>query len=116
MVKIPEWWIETTLGEIIELVWWGTPKTSEPSFWNWDIPWLSVVDFNNWNRRVSTTEKTITEEWLKNSSTKLLNKWDLIISARWTVWALAQLKKDMAFNQSCYWIKAIKDKSLFDKI
>ena len=107
MKQLPAGWKETTLGDIVEIVGWWTPKTSEPQYWNWNIPWLSVVDFNNDNRRVYYTEKTITEEGLKNSSTKILNEWDLIISARWTVWALAQLKRDMAFNQSCYGIKQL---------
>ena len=107
MKQLPAGWEETTLGDIVEIVGWWTPKTSEPQYWNWNIPWLSVVDFNNDNRRVYYTEKTITEEGLKNSSTKILNEWDLIISARWTVWALAQLKRDMAFNQSCYGIKQL---------
>lgn len=107
MPQLPAGWEETTLGEVVEIVGWWTPKTSEPQYWNWNIPWLSVVDFNNDNRRVYYTEKSITEEGLKNSSTKILNEWDLIISARWTVWALAQLKRDMAFNQSCYGIKQL---------
>lgn len=107
MPQIPAGWKETTLGDIVEIVGWWTPKTFEPQYWNWNIPWLSVVDFNNDNRRVYYTEKSITEEGLKNSSTKILNEWDLIISARWTVWALAQLKRDMAFNQSCYGIKQL---------
>lgn len=107
MPQIPAGWEETTLGNVIEIVGWWTPKTSEPKYWNGTIPWLSVVDFNNSNRRVYNTEKSITEEGLKSSSTKLLKAWDLIISARGTVWALAQLKTNMAFNQSCYGIKQI---------
>jgi len=105
MSTLPEGWVVTTLGEVITLVGGGTPKTTVKSYWNGDIPWLSVVDFNNDNRWVSCTEKSITNEGLNNSSTKLLNKGDLIISARGTVGALAQLKSQMAFNQSCYGIQ-----------
>ena len=46
---------------------------------------------------------------MENSSTKLLNAGDIIISARGTVGALAVLKKKMAFNQSCYGINNIPD-------
>ena len=102
-------WKETTLDKAIELVGGGTPRTSIDGYWNGGIPWLSVVDFNNNSRWVEKTEKSITEHGLKNSSTKLLNVGDLIISARGTVGELAQLKKTMAFNQSCYGIKANKD-------
>jgi type I restriction enzyme S subunit len=107
--SIPKGWIETPLGNIIELVGGGTPKTTVEEYWNGNIPWLSVTDFNNGSRWVSRTEKTITEQGLKESSTKLLNAGDLIISARGTVGALAQLKINMTFNQSCYGIKEVKN-------
>lgn len=95
-------WKTYSIAEIVEVIGGGTPKTSIPDYWNGDIPWLSVVDFNNDNRLVHSTEKTITENGLNNSSTKILKKGQLIISARGTVGALAQVGKDMAFNQSCY--------------
>jgi len=99
-------WQESFLNEVIEIIGGGTPKTSKEDYWSGNIPWLSVVDFGNGNRWVSKTEKNITEEGLKNSSTKLLDAGDLIISARGTVGELAQLSKTMAFNQSCYGIRA----------
>ncbi|KAF0127379.1 MAG: type I restriction enzyme S subunit [Elusimicrobia bacterium] len=98
-------WKECRLGDIIELVGGGTPKTSVSEYWNGEIPWLSVVDFNTSNKFVYETKKTITKEGLQNSSTKILNKGDIIISARGTVGALAVLKKEMTFNQSCYGIR-----------
>lgn len=103
--NIPNDWVETTLGKSINLIGGGTPNTSTPEFWSGEIPWLSVVDFNDDNRWVYSTEKSITELGLKKSSTKLLSVGDIIISARGTVGAVAQLKKEMAFNQSCYGIK-----------
>lgn len=103
----PQEWKERKLGEVIELVGGGTPKTTVSEYWNGSIPWLSVVDFNTGNKYVYNTEKSITQKGLENSSTKLLNEGDIIISARGTVGALAVLKKQMAFNQSCYGIKYI---------
>lgn len=102
-------WKECKLGDVVELVGGGTPKTTVLEYWNGDIPWLSVVDFNTGNKYVYNTEKAITKKGLENSSTKLLNEGDIIISARGTVGALAVLKKKMAFNQSCYGIKNITD-------
>ena len=99
-------WNKYKLSEILTLIGGGTPKTTNPSYWGGNIPWLSVVDFNNDNRYVHTTEKTITEEGVENSSTKILPQGSLILSARGTVGALAQLAKPMAFNQSCYGIIA----------
>lgn len=107
-------WKNYRFSEVIDLIGGGTPKTSESSYWNGDIPWLSVVDFNTGRKYVSDTEKKITEEGLNNSSTKLLNEGDIIISARGTVGALAVLDKTMAFNQSCYGVRAKEDFSFND--
>jgi type I restriction enzyme S subunit len=102
-------WREVKLGEIVKIISGGTPKTNVKEYWNGDIPWLSVVDFNNTNRYVYNTEKSITNKGLNESSTKILKKGQLIISARGTVGALAQLGRDMAFNQSCYGLDAISE-------
>lgn len=105
-------WRGYKLGEIIEIIGGGTPKTTEPKYWNGNIPWLSVVDFNKGKKFVYETEKYISIEGLKNCSTKLLSKGDIIISARGTVGVVAVLGREMAFNQSCYGIKPL---SLVDK-
>lgn len=99
-------WLKTSLIDIVDLIGGGTPKTSKAEYWGGNINWLSVKDFNNDNRYVYSTEKTITEEGLNNSSTKLLQKDDIIISARGTVGEMAMIPFPMAFNQSCYGIRA----------
>lgn len=97
------------LSELMDVISGGTPKTSKPEYWNGNIPWLSVKDFNNDKRYVYQTEKNITKEGLENSSTKLLDKGDMIISARGTVGELASIPYQMAFNQSCYGLRAKED-------
>ena len=94
------------LSNVMDLIGGGTPKTSKPEYWNGDIPWLSVKDFNNGLRYVYETEKSITQLGLENSSTKLLQKGDVIISARGTVGEIATIPFPMAFNQSCYGLRA----------
>ena len=100
-------WKECKLSEIMDLIGGGTPKTSNPDYWDGDIPWISVKDFNGERRYVGATEKKITQLGLKNSSTKILSKNDLIISARGTVGELAIIPSEMAFNQSCYGIRPL---------
>ncbi len=97
-------WKKVRLGDVIEIIGGGTPKTSVNEYWNGNIPWLSVVDFGGDRKFVYKTDKSITENGLNNSSTKILKKGQIIISARGTVGEMAVLGKDMAFNQSCYGI------------
>jgi type I restriction enzyme S subunit len=99
-------WKEYRLLDLMNVIGGGTPKTTIREYWGGNIPWLSVVDFGNSAKKVYQTEKHITEIGLRNSSTKILKRGQLIISARGTVGELAVLGQDMAFNQSCYGLDA----------
>ena len=102
-------WKTYRYTEIADLIGGGTPKTSEPLYWDGDIPWLSVKDFVGDSKYVFSTEKHITKLGLENSSTKLLQKDDIIISARGTVGEMAMIPFPMSFNQSCFGIRANGD-------
>ena len=93
-------------SDLCSIIGGGTPKTSVPEYWDGDIPWLSVKDFCGDRKFVYSTEKSITQAGLNNSSTKLLREGDIIVSARGTVGELAMLGKTMAFNQSCFGLRA----------
>jgi type I restriction enzyme M protein len=98
-------WPLQKLSNLVQIISGGTPDTNRPEYWNGSIPWLSVVDFNSTDRYVSQSEKTITEAGLDGSSTRYLNVGDLIISARGTVGAIAEVAVPATFNQSCYGLR-----------
>ena len=114
--KLPNGWKEYKLGEVIEIFGGGTPRTDVAEYWNGEIAWLSVADFNHGRKYVYDTEKKISKKGVQNSSTKMLKKGDIIISARGTVGAIAVLRKEMAFNQSCYGIRALENITTNDYI
>ena len=100
-----ESWEEKSLLDFVQLVGGGTPKTSIEEYWNGEIKWLSGGDIaNNHKTFVISTEKTITEIGLKNSSAKLLPKFSTVISARGTVGKYCLLAEPMTFSQSNYGI------------
>ena len=100
-------WVDTHLGKYCDFILGGTPKTKESAYWNGNIPWASVVDFEV-DKHLWYTEKSITERGLKESNTKLLKVKDVIISARGTVGKTVVCARPLAFNQSCY---ALRSKS-----
>jgi type I restriction enzyme S subunit len=107
MGPIPKGWKIGTLDQLFVIHGGGTPKTSEPTYWTGDIPWYSVVDAPSENDVfVIGTQKKITRAGLEKSSTKLLAKGTIIISARGTVGRLAITAQPMAMNQSCYGLEA----------
>lgn len=98
-----EGWKEKTLYDCISLVGGGTPKTSNKTYWNGNICWISCGDIsNNHKGYIIETDKNITLEGLNNSSTKLLPENAFVISARGTVGKYCLLSKPMAFSQSNY--------------
>ncbi len=107
--EIPEGWECMPLSEMVELIGGGTPKRSEPAYWNGDICWFSVKDApNDGNVFVIDTVEKITDAGLKGSSTKLLPLGTTIITARGTVGKLALTGVVTAMNQSCYGVIGIE--------
>ncbi|MGR7921228.1 restriction endonuclease subunit S [Zobellella denitrificans] len=101
--EIPEGWEVLPLSSMVNLIGGGTPKKSEPSYWDGNICWFSVKDApSEGNVFVIDTEEKITDAGLKGSSTKLLPIGTTIITARGTVGKLALTGVVTAMNQSCY--------------
>lgn len=104
--KIPEGWKVGRLTDVIKLMPGGTPKTSEPLYWdNGTIPFFSPKDVNG--VYCFATEKHITETGLNKCSSNLYPKDTIFITCRGTVGKVCLAACDMAMNQSNYAIKAI---------
>lgn len=107
-------WEEVSILNCIKLIGGGTPKTSEESYWNGNISWLSGGDIaNNHKTFTLNSEKCISEEGLNNSSAKLLPENAMVVSARGTVGKYCLLSKPMAFSQSNYGILPIYNDCYF---
>lgn len=105
-------WSKCKLGNLIEIILGGTPKTTVDEFWvDGTIPWVSVVDFSD-SKFIRYTQKNITDLGIQFSNTKLLDVGDIILSARGTVGKLAVCSCQMAFNQSCYALRTKTEKIL----
>ena len=98
-------WREVRLGDVVEVISGGTPKTNIEENWDGGIPWISIKDFEGIERKIFKTEKTISKLGLKNSPANILSEGNIVISARGTVGEVVQLGCDMTFNQSCYGLK-----------
>ncbi len=98
---VPEGWEKKTASEVMEVLSGGTPKTTIPAYWDGDIPFFTPKDAVDY-AYVAETEKTITEDGLKNCNSKLYPKDTVFITARGTVGKINLAQTDMAMNQSCY--------------
>ena len=98
-----EGWSEFPVSEIADVILGGTPKRSEPKFWNGNIKWATANDVANCPvKYIRETQEKITELGLRKSNAKLLPQGTIVITARGTVGEIRVLGEPMAFNQTCY--------------
>ena len=96
-------WGEVPVSEVASAVIGGTPARSVAEYWGGDIPWATAKDVAAISSRyLDQVQECITEQGLESSAAKLMPEGTVVITARGTVGALAQLRREMAFNQTCY--------------
>lgn len=98
----------TTVGNYAERIYsGGTPMTSNAAYWNGTFGWFSSGETRN--RFVISTEKTITQAGIDNSSTKLATKYDIVMASAgqgFTRGQTSMLLIDTYVNQSVIVIKS----------
>ena len=67
------------LLEICEIFSGGTPSTKNEKYWNGTIAWLTSGETRN--NFITQTTRKITVEGIKNSSTRLANKNDVVVAS-----------------------------------
>ncbi|MDZ4405855.1 restriction endonuclease subunit S [Prosthecobacter sp.] len=98
---IPEGWKKATAFDAMHVMSGGTPKTTNPDFWDGETPFYTPKDSVD-ACYVLDTEKHVTELGLSQCNSKLYPKDTLFITARGTVGNLNLAQRPMAMNQSCY--------------
>lgn len=93
--------------DIVQILGGGTPKTDDYTYWNGNIPFFTPKDVSD-SPFCIQTEKHLSEDGLKNCSSRLYPSMTTFITCRGTVGNLALAGLPMAMNQSCY---ALKGKS-----
>lgn len=104
-------WKAIRFEDVVEkLIGGGTPSRKVEEYYDGGIPWVTVKDLKA-NKYISDAEEYITELGLKNSSSKIVNKGDLIIPTRMAVGRILIAKEDVAINQD---LKGCKLKTGYD--
>ena len=98
----------TTIGSYAERIYsGGTPTTSNAAYWDGAFGWFSSGETRN--RFVISTEKSITQAGVDNSSTKLASKYDIVMASAgqgFTRGQTSMLLIDTYVNQSVIVIHA----------
>jgi type I restriction enzyme, S subunit len=96
-------WEMTKLGDVVEtILGGGTPSRSKSEYWGGNIPWVTVKDFATFDPH--STQESITEVGLQNSSSNLIKKGTIITSTRMALGKAVIYEVDVSINQD---LKAI---------
>jgi type I restriction enzyme S subunit len=68
--EIPEEWRNEKISKLGQIITGGTPSTSEPAYWNGEIPWIASGDVHQ--RYIKMARKSITQEGYLKSNCNLL--------------------------------------------
>jgi len=98
---IPKGWEVKPIGDLIETLGGGTPKTAINEYWEkGTIDWYSPTDLTKANSLYSLgSAKKITSLGLQKSSSKIFPKGSLLMSSRATIGAITINRKEACTNQ-----------------
>jgi type I restriction enzyme S subunit len=108
----PQGWRIEPLLRHARLISGGTPKTEVTDYWNGPIAWASAKDVSQCaDTFLIATDRTITERGLGESATRIVPKLATVVVARGaTTGRFCMFGRDMAMNQTCYALAAIKQR------
>jgi type I restriction enzyme S subunit len=85
------------LGDVCQVVGGGTPSISIARYYEGQIPWATVRDLRS--DIVTETERSITEEAVRNSAANIIPSGNVVIATRVGLGKVCIIKQDTAINQ-----------------
>ena len=93
-------WVETTLGEIAEIVSGATPSTAVEKYWGGDVRWVTPKDLSDLETpEISETSRSISEDGLRSCAATMLPANSVLLSSRAPIGLVAINSVPMATNQ-----------------
>ena len=95
--QLPKGWEIKKMGEVCDVIGGGTPSKAISKYFNGSIHWATVRDMKG--DFITETEHKITEEAIKNSSTNIIPKGNVVIATRVGLGKICVIENDTAINQ-----------------
>lgn len=93
-------WKEVRLGDVAKMNSGGTPTSTNPAYYNGDIPFLSISDMTSSGKYIQSTEKTITQLGIENSSARLFPTGTLMYAMYASIGKCSITNIDTAISQA----------------
>ncbi len=99
---IPSDWAVQRVKRLFHVVNGSTPASSEPDYWDGEIPWVTPEDLGKLEQRsVSDSARFITDLGYKRCGTSMVPSGSLVLSTRAPIGHVAIAARDLCTNQGC---------------
>ena len=93
-------WLETTIGEIADVVGGGTPSTKDPANFGGYVPWLTPKDLSGTHDRyMNGGSRNLSEKGLRSSSAKMVPADSILLTTRAPIGYVAIAGCEISTNQ-----------------
>lgn len=100
--RIPVHWEVTATKRLCHITNGGTPKSSEPRYWDGEIIWVTPEDLGNLHKRsILSSKRTITSDGQQNSSATIIPADSLVLSTRAPIGHVGIADVNLCTNQGC---------------
>ncbi|KAF3980719.1 MAG: restriction endonuclease subunit S [Methylococcales symbiont of Iophon sp. n. MRB-2018] len=96
--KLPKHWVWTTLGDVFNWGSGGTPKRTNPDYYDGEIPWLIIRDLND--GPIGDSKTKINEKGLNNSSAKWVEPGSVLVAMYGSIGKLGLATERLTTNQA----------------
>ena len=92
-------WVETTLGQVADVIGGGTPSTKVADYWDGEITWLTPTEITSQDGKVvSDSKRKITSLGFENSGARMLPIGSVILTSRASVGFVALSGVELCTN------------------
>lgn len=102
--EIPKTWDVKKLKHLFDVFNGSTPKSTEKSYWDGDISWITPADMSD-SKIISNGSRCITKEGFESSNLTLADPGDIVISCRAPIGSINIVSKPLCTNQGCKLLK-----------
>ena len=96
----PERWKQTKLKFISRIVCGSTPESSETSYWDGDISWITPADMGDYGR-ISHGARFLTENGYNSCGTEIVPVGSIVVSCRAPIGKINITTAELCTNQGC---------------
>lgn len=98
--ELPPNWMWAKLEDLGPILSGGTPKTSDPSNFDGDIPWITPADLTGYSQKtISRGRKNLAKRGLENSSARIIQERAVLFSSRAPIGYVAIAANALTTNQ-----------------